>query len=116
MTDEHDERPNPPRRGLRKGLYLIPSAFTAANIGMGFFSVMESLRGFQLLDNANPDVITAAIHFNKAAIAIGVALLFDMLDGRIARLTKTTTEIGIQLDSLRLQKIPATRDSKPSMM
>lgn len=100
MTDEHDERPNPPRRGLRKGLYLIPSAFTAANIGMGFFSVMESLRGFQLLDNANPDVFTAATHFNKAAIAIGVALLFDMLDGRIARLTKTTTEIGIQLDSI----------------
>lgn len=100
MTDEHDERPNPPRRGLRKGLYLIPSAFTAANIGMGFFSVMESLRGFQLLDNPNPDVISAAIHFNKAAIAIGVALLFDMLDGRIARLTKTTTEIGIQLDSI----------------
>lgn len=100
MTDEHDERPNPPRRGLRKGLYLIPSAFTAANIGMGFFSVMESLRGFQLLDNANPDVFMAALHFNKAAIAIGVALLFDMLDGRIARLTKTTTEIGIQLDSI----------------
>ena len=100
MTDEHDERPNPPRRGLRKGLYLIPSAFTAANIGMGFFSVMESLRGFQLLDNVNPDVLTAATHFNKAAIAIGVALLFDMLDGRIARLTKTTTEIGIQLDSI----------------
>jgi len=100
MTDEHEERPNPPRRGLRKGLYLIPSAFTAANIGMGFFSVMESLRGFQLLDNANPDIVTAAIHFDKAAIAIGVALLFDMLDGRIARLTKTTTEIGIQLDSI----------------
>jgi CDP-diacylglycerol--serine O-phosphatidyltransferase len=100
MTDEHDEHPNPPRRGLRKGLYLIPSAFTAANIGMGFFSVMESLRGFQLLDNPAPDVFTAAVHFNKAAIAIGVALLFDMLDGRIARLTKTTTEIGIQLDSI----------------
>ena len=49
MTDEMDERPNPPRRGLRKGLYLVPSAFTAGNIGMGFFSVMESLRGFQLL-------------------------------------------------------------------
>ena len=41
-----------------------------------------------------------ADHFNHAAIAIGFALLFDMLDGRIARLTKTTTEIGIQLDSI----------------
>ncbi len=96
---EH-EQPNPPRRGLRKGLYLIPSAFTAANIGMGFFSVMSSLRGFQLLGAATPDFIAAAAHFDNAAIAIGWALLFDMLDGRIARLTKTTTEIGIQLDSI----------------
>ena len=92
------ERPNPPRRGVRKGLYLIPSAFTAGNIGMGFWSVMESLRGFQLL--ATPDLAGATAHFDKAAITIGFALLFDMLDGRIARLTKTTTEIGVQLDSI----------------
>src|SRR5205085_854180 len=95
-----EERPNPPRRGLRKGLYLIPSAFTAANIGIGFFSVMSSLRGFQLLGAADPDLASAAVHFDNAASAIGWALLFDMLDGRIARLTKTTTEIGIQLDSI----------------
>lgn len=99
-SDEMEERPNPPRRGLRKGLYLIPSAFTAANIGMGFYSVMASLRGFQILGSANPDLVAAAAHFDTAAIAIGWALLFDMLDGRIARLTKTTTEIGIQLDSI----------------
>jgi CDP-diacylglycerol---serine O-phosphatidyltransferase len=100
MTDEATERPNPPRRGLKKGLYLIPSAFTALNIGMGFVSVMESLKGFQLLGNANPDLSAAAAHLDKAAIVIGFALLFDMLDGRIARLTKTTTEIGVQLDSI----------------
>jgi CDP-diacylglycerol--serine O-phosphatidyltransferase len=96
---EESEHPNPPRHGVKKGLYLVPSAFTAANIGMGFFSVMESLRGFQLL-GAIPDVASAKAHFDSAAIAIGFALLFDMLDGRIARLTKTTTEIGIQLDSI----------------
>src|ERR1044072_2884986 len=95
----HAEESNPPRRGVKKGLYLIPSAFTAANIGMGFFSVMESLRGFQLLAGA-PNIDAASAHFDNAAIAIGFALLFDMLDGRIARLTKTTTEIGIQLDSI----------------
>jgi CDP-diacylglycerol---serine O-phosphatidyltransferase len=100
MTDELEERSNPQRRGLRKGLYLIPSAFTAANIGMGFFSVMASLRGFQLLGSETPDIAGATAHFDSAAIAIGWALLFDMLDGRIARLTKTTTEIGIQLDSI----------------
>ncbi len=96
---EESERPNPPRHGVKKGLYLIPSAFTAANIGMGFFSVMESLRGFQLLAGA-ANLDAASAHFDNAAIAIGFALLFDMLDGRIARLTKTTTEIGIQLDSI----------------
>ena len=99
-ADDLEERPNPPRRGLRKGLYVIPSAFTAANIGMGFFSVMSSLRGFQMLGNATPDLGGAAAHFDNAATAIGFALLFDILDGRIARLTKTTTEIGIQLDSI----------------
>jgi len=94
------ESSNPPRRGLRKGVYLIPSVFTAANIGMGFFAVMSCLRAFQLLGVANPDLAGAATRFDHAAIAIGFAVLFDMLDGRIARMTKTTTEIGIQLDSI----------------
>src|ERR1044072_8944595 len=98
MAHDNSERPNPPRRGLRKGLYLIPSFFTAANIGMGFYSVMASLRGFQLLGSATPDLAGAAAQFDSAAIAIGWACVFDMLDGRIARMTKTTTEIGIQLD------------------
>jgi CDP-diacylglycerol--serine O-phosphatidyltransferase len=100
MSYEDHEQPNPPRRGLKKGLYLIPSLFTAANIGMGFYSVMASLRGFQILGSAAPDLIAASAHFNSAAVAIGWACLFDTLDGRIARLTKTTTEIGIQLDSI----------------
>ena len=100
MSDEDHDQPNPPRRGLKKGLYLIPSLFTAANIGMGFYSVMASLRGFQILGSATPDLVSAAAHFNSAAVAIGWACLFDTLDGRIARLTKTTTEIGIQLDSI----------------
>ena len=100
LTPDDVERPNPPRRGVKKGLYLIPSAFTAGNIGMGFLSVMESLRGFQLLGAGTPNLSAASEHFDRAAIAIGVALLFDMLDGRIARLTKTTTEIGVQLDSI----------------
>jgi len=94
------EPTNPPRRGLSKGVYLVPSFFTAANIGMGFFSVMSCLRGFQLLAGPSPDINGAASHFDIAAIAIGFAVLFDMLDGRIARMTKTTTEIGIQLDSI----------------
>lgn len=89
------------RRGLKKGLYLIPSAFTAANIGMGFFAMMAALRGFQLVgDGGDAELARAAAHFDNAAKAIGWAVLFDMLDGRIARMTRTTTEIGVQLDSL----------------
>jgi CDP-diacylglycerol--serine O-phosphatidyltransferase len=90
------------RRGIRKGLYLLPSAFTAANIGMGYFAVMAALRGFQLL-STGPEaesVRAATAHFDNASRAIGWAILFDTLDGRIARMTKTTTEIGIQLDSI----------------
>ncbi len=92
------DSPNPERRGLKKGLYLIPSAFTAANIGMGFYTVMSALRAFQLI--GGPDAARATAYLDNGAKAIGWALLFDMLDGRIARMTKTTTEIGIQLDSL----------------
>jgi CDP-diacylglycerol--serine O-phosphatidyltransferase len=91
---------NPERRGLRKGLYLIPSVFTAANIGMGFYAVMAAIRAFQFVDGPDADLSRAAAYLDKAAIAIGVAVLFDMLDGRIARMTKTTTEIGVQLDSI----------------
>lgn len=87
----------PPHKGLKKGLYLIPSAFTAANIAMGFLAVMSSVRGFQLVVQ-NPD--QAAIYFDYAAKAIGLAILFDTLDGRVARMTRTSTEIGVQLDSL----------------
>src|ERR671932_635177 len=98
------------RRGIRKGLYLLPSAFTAANVGMGYFAVMAALRGFQMLDGVTlgapldgltaQKVAAATMHFDNASRAIGWAILFDTLDGRIARLTKTTTEIGIQLDSI----------------
>jgi len=89
---------NPERRGLKKGLYLVPSMFTAANILMGFYTVMSSLRAFQLIGLG--DYTKATAYLDSGAIAIGLAVLFDMLDGRIARLTKTTTEIGVQLDSI----------------
>lgn len=90
------------RRGLKKGLYILPSIFTAANIAMGFYAVMGALRGFQLLHagNTDADIELAKRVFDNAAVAIGWAFLFDTLDGRIARMTKTTTEIGIQLDSI----------------
>jgi CDP-diacylglycerol--serine O-phosphatidyltransferase len=87
----------PPHKGLKKGLYVIPTAFTAANIAMGFLAVLSCLHGFQMVTLA-PD--EAARYFNYAAIAIGLAILFDTLDGRLARMTRTSTELGVQLDSL----------------
>ncbi len=89
------------RRNLKKGLYLIPSLFTAANIGMGFYAVMQTMHGFQLVGiGGEENLARAAQYFDYAARAMGWAVLFDMLDGRIARMTKTTTEIGVQLDSI----------------
>src|SRR5512140_3388169 len=90
-----DERP--PHRGLKKGLYVIPTLFTAANVAMGFLAVLSSVRGFAL---AATDPVGAAVYFNNASIAIGLAILFDTIDGRVARATRTATEIGVQFDSL----------------
>ena len=116
MANEYQGTPETPpeevreRRGIKKGLYLLPSAFTAANIGMGYFAIMAAMRGFQMLDGVALDqplegvaaqkIAAATMHFDNASRAIGWAILFDTLDGRIARLTKTTTEIGIQFDSI----------------
>ena len=86
------------RRRFRKGVFIVPSLFTTANIFCGFFSVMESLAGVRGLSIG--DVASAAEHFDRAAINIGFAALFDFLDGRIARLTGATSEFGLELDSI----------------
>ena len=95
--EEQEEETKPPHRGLKKGLYLIPTAFTAANIAMGFLAVLSSVRAFQLVATAPEQ---AAVYFKYAALGIALAILFDTLDGRVARMTRTSTEIGVQLDSL----------------
>ena len=92
-----DTENKPAHKGLKKGLYAIPTAFTAANVGMGFLAVIYSIRGFQL---AAVDPAAASGYFNYAAVAIGLSILFDTLDGRVARMTRTATEIGVQFDSL----------------
>ncbi len=94
---EEEINTKPPHRGLKKGLYVIPTLFTAANVAMGYLAVLYSVRGFQL-SALNPEL--AASYFNSAGLAIGLAILFDTADGRIARATRTATEIGVQFDSL----------------
>ena len=101
VEDAEAQAVNPERRGIKKGLYLVPSAFTAANVGLGFYAVMAALRGFQLVGGGTEgELVRAAVLFDHAAIAIGGAVVCDALDGRIARMTKTTTEIGVQFDSI----------------
>ena len=71
-------------------MYLLPSLFTACNIAAGYFAITQSLQGSVLEPH----------HFDYAALAIGFAFAFDGLDGRIARMTNTTSEFGKELDSL----------------
>src|SRR6267378_2497296 len=72
---------------LRRGIFLLPSLFTVANLLCGYYAVVASLTG-------------GADSFDRAAKAIGLAILFDSMDGRVARMTGTNTEFGVQLDSL----------------
>ncbi len=83
---EHKKSKGNPRRGM----YVLPSLFTAGNIAAGYYAITQSIQG----SAAEPD------YFDRAALAIGFAVLFDGLDGRIARMTNTTSDFGKELDSL----------------
>ena len=72
------------RRRLRRGVYIIPSLFTLANMFCGYACVIFAIRG----------------EYATAAPFIGIAIVLDMLDGRIARLTGTASEFGVQFDSM----------------
>jgi CDP-diacylglycerol--serine O-phosphatidyltransferase len=80
-----------PRPRLRRGMFLLPSLFTAGNIAAGYFSITQTF------DAISGD---AQRHLDWAAIAILFAIPFDALDGRIARMTNTTSDFGRELDSL----------------
>ncbi|HWR37691.1 MAG TPA: phosphatidylcholine/phosphatidylserine synthase [Clostridia bacterium] len=78
------------RRRMRKGMYLLPSLFTTANLAAGFYAILQAMQG----------TASEPWHFDLAAIAIGFAVFFDGMDGTIARLTNTTSDFGKELDSL----------------
>jgi CDP-diacylglycerol--serine O-phosphatidyltransferase len=69
---------------VRRGVSLLPSLFTMGNMFCGYACVVYAMRG----------------DFESAAPFIGVAIVLDMLDGRIARLTGTASDFGVELDSL----------------
>ncbi|MGC2109361.1 MAG: phosphatidylcholine/phosphatidylserine synthase [Candidatus Korobacteraceae bacterium] len=80
----------PPPRRVRKGLYLLPSMFTAGNMAAGYYAISQTIQGTP----ADP------WHFDLAAKAIGIAIVLDFFDGGIARLTNTASAFGKEFDSL----------------
>jgi CDP-diacylglycerol---serine O-phosphatidyltransferase len=90
--------PNSPDRRPRKAAYALPTLFTAGNIFLGYLSVLRSFQGAML--SASGAGGAAADHFAIAAQAIGAAAFLDGLDGRIARMTNTTSDFGREMDSL----------------
>ena len=77
-------RPEARTRRVRRGAYLLPSAFTMANLFCGYACIVHSMHR----------------EFHTAALFIGIAIVLDTLDGRIARLTGTSSAFGVEFDSL----------------
>ena len=79
MTEQPQNETTPNR-----GIYLLPNLLTTAGLFSGFFAVVSSMNG----------------HFVSAAVAIFIAMIFDGLDGRVARITNTQSEFGAEYDSM----------------
>lgn len=73
-----------PKKKLGGAIYILPNLITTGNLFFGFFSIVKGLQG----------------NFLWASGAILLAAIFDVLDGRVARMTKSTSEFGVQYDSL----------------
>lgn len=85
LVDEHEEESSENGRRVRhRGVYLLPNLITTAALFCGFYAIVASIHG----------------KFEPAAVAIFAAMVFDGLDGRIARLTNTQSAFGVQYDSL----------------
>src|ERR1700726_4175475 len=90
-SDNRNASHNPQRpRRQSKGMYILPSLFTTGNMAAGYYAILQIMHA-----TANE-----FWHLDNAAIAIGFAVLFDGLDGRIARMTGTSSDFGRELDSL----------------
>lgn len=82
---DHDSvQDNPELKQRRRGIYLLPNLLTTAALFAGFYAIVAAMGG----------------RFQAAAIAVFVAMVFDGLDGRVARLTNTQSDFGTQYDSL----------------
>ncbi len=97
------------RRGVRRGMYVLPSLFTVGTLVCGYYAILSAQRAGQFLAAAAAVTVAskaaelsalAATALDNASRAIGWAIVADGLDGRIARLTNTTSPFGRELDSL----------------
>lgn len=88
--------PSQPRRPPRAA-YALPTLFTAGNVFLGYLAI---LRCIQAVLNVGRNMPLATEQFVVAAKCIGIAIALDGLDGRIARMTHTTSEFGREMDSL----------------
>ena len=89
--------PRSPDRRPRRAAYALPTLFTAGNLFLGFLAILEAYQGSLV---AAAGKLGFNIHFQNAAVMIGVAVFFDGLDGRIARMTNTVSDFGREMDSL----------------
>jgi CDP-diacylglycerol--serine O-phosphatidyltransferase len=80
------------KRNPKRGMYVLPSLFTAGNIAAGYYAITQCVHATVLGGDATG--------FDHAALAIGFAVLFDGLDGRVARMTHTSSDFGREFDSL----------------
>ncbi len=84
LDNEINQEDNVKKKKFKKGVYLLPNLMTSASLFGGFYSVIAAFDG----------------HFDKAAIAILISGVLDGLDGRIARLTGSSSKFGVEYDSL----------------
>lgn len=90
LIDKKSRRP-------RRAAYALPTLFTAGNLYLGFVSILKSFEGAMAVKMG---LVGSVPDFEIAAKAIGIAVLLDGLDGRIARLTGTESDFGREMDSL----------------
>src|SRR5215831_4698553 len=89
--------PRSPDRRPRRAAYALPTLFTAGNVFLGFYALLEFFQGAMQTASS---LAAAHLHFQAGSLAIGAAVFLDGLDGRIARMTNTVSDFGREMDSL----------------
>jgi CDP-diacylglycerol--serine O-phosphatidyltransferase len=96
VSDVSPLSPKQPRLP-RRAAYVVPSLFTAGNIFLGFLALLRTVQAAMIYQTRPQE---GAEQFAFAAKVIGISVLLDGLDGRVARMTNTTSAFGAELDSL----------------